>query len=864
MKHFSWNKFDLDFISKVVYSEKTDLSLRPKKVVDDKDMLIPTMDLLAPYPTRSFIMKYRAEIESNVLINHPDLVGKICKDLKISRSANYRSSLNELSKLEMGNSLISSYETALLTIGNPNFQYEFVSPFRRRQVIDLNKGKELDSPLYNFQEEAIRQLNKNLVELDNKNGLLVMPTGSGKTRTAVQFLLESMVSSGYQVIWLAHRHMLLDQCASSFRELAPLVKKNNSKAKELRIICVSGIHSTIRAAEKNDDIIIISTQSGYRGLDYLSKVLSKKVIIVVDECHHTVAPTYRRIIEHIRKHRKDAKLLGLTATPIRGTDDESRLLHKIYDNNIIYQIPMAELITKKTLATPKFERIETNTNFEPIITVDEENLIKKFGELPESLISKIAESAERNRVIIDTYIKDKERFGKTLIFALNGIHCHTLNEELRKRGVKSDYVYFGNNDNASKIRSFKNNELDVLININILTEGSDVPNIQTIFLTRPTQSEGLLMQMIGRGMRGVNAGGTEYVNIVDFCDKWDIFNKWLNPKWIFDEEEGNESLANNDPDNTQRSLDGKSIKIPWSTINDLYKSITLKGGYQLINDLGLPYGWYSLSDLDDNDYTMLVWANQLSSYREIVRDKKAIKDNNLNADEVITRYFSNFVLPPTKDDMEIFLFNLKNYNSSPSLFKFEDRYTIDHIKVYESFIKDNVGINDMRSRAKKIYDSNKTLIDNIYDDFDSYYFTILEQLKKPEDKDYMGQIEEIPFEFLPYEIKPTHNLNELMNEVIDEMFLGHYDGINSINWTKSGITGYYGLYQSTGHIQINKILDSPQVDREVIKFLIYHELLHRDYRYHDKDFYREEHKYPNYIENNRFLDGKIHNYNLGW
>ena len=87
-------------------------------------------------------------------------------------------------------------------------------------------------------------------------------------------------------------------------------------------------------------------------------------------------------------------------------------------------------------------------------------------------------------------------------------------------------------DNSKVIDAFKNNKLDVLVNVNIMTEGSDVPDIQTVFLTRPTQSEGLLMQMIGRGMRGKQAHGTETANIVDFHDQWSTYNKWLNPEWI--------------------------------------------------------------------------------------------------------------------------------------------------------------------------------------------------------------------------------------------------------------------------------------------------------------------------------------------
>ena len=107
-----------------------------------------------------------------------------------------------------------------------------------------------------------------------------------------------------------------------------------------------------------------------------------------------------------------------------------------FDSNIIYHISMSELITKQILATPVFENIETEINFEPVISMDEAKLIKRYGEIPPTLANKIAQSTKRNEIIVDTYIKNKERYGKTLIFALNGIHCYTLCKDLQKAGIK--------------------------------------------------------------------------------------------------------------------------------------------------------------------------------------------------------------------------------------------------------------------------------------------------------------------------------------------------------------------------------------------------------------------------------------------
>ena len=151
--------------------------------------------------------------------------------------------------------------------------------------IDLRKSIYNEIPLYDFQEDAIDKLYESLITNDEERGLLVMPTGSGKTRTAVYFLLKNMVSREYQIIWLTHRHMLIDQTADAFYNFAPLIKSQNPAAKKLDMVCVSGEHSSIKATKKTDDVMIIGVQYGFRNNYYLNKVLAKK-IIVVDEAHH--------------------------------------------------------------------------------------------------------------------------------------------------------------------------------------------------------------------------------------------------------------------------------------------------------------------------------------------------------------------------------------------------------------------------------------------------------------------------------------------------------------------------------------------------------------------------------------------------
>lgn len=118
-----------------------------------------------------------------------------------------------------------------------------------------------DVPLYDFQKEAVSALKKHFIDNGEEKGMLVMPTGSGKSRTATYFLIKEIVSRGYQIIWLVHRHMLIDQAADCFLRFAGLSKIENPKIKDYRISCISGEHLRISQVDKHE-IIIASVASG--------------------------------------------------------------------------------------------------------------------------------------------------------------------------------------------------------------------------------------------------------------------------------------------------------------------------------------------------------------------------------------------------------------------------------------------------------------------------------------------------------------------------------------------------------------------------------------------------------------------------
>ena len=850
---FSWDNYDCSFLVSILRNaDLTDNQRkRLERNLDDSTMLANIMNAVYPSLDAHFVKANRSIIEQELLKAYPDEIKKICQAEGIKgRSENDRQ-LN-LSKTRMTLSLANNYVRAIENIGGSIIPIDKYSKFKNTVILDMKSFPVPDVPLYDYQRNAVTALMRFYIDEDQNSGILVMPTGSGKSRTAITFLIREMISRGYQILWIAHRYMLLDQAAECFYDFSGLAKIEKPDIKKYTINCISGEH--LRCSQvKKGEVVIASIASICRNQEHLKRFLGRKVMVVVDECHHTFAPSYRDVISFIRKHRSNVKLLGLTATPVRANDEDSLTLLKLYDNNIIYSIAMSELISKGILAKPIFKRVETNTDFEPSISQSEARLINHYGELPATLTGRIARSRARNNVIVKEYLKHKKEYGKTLIFALDVVHCRLLCHDLRKAGVKCNAIYNGNEENESIIKAFKKGELDVLVNVNIMTEGSDVPDIKTVMLTRPTSSEGFLIQMIGRGMRGVAAKGTEICNIVDFHDKWEIFNKWLNPKWIIDAE-----IDDDQKTGKKKYHKRNYILYDWKLCLSAYKAL-VKTEFKYASNVAIPSAWYALYDEEGEPYNLIIFEDQLSGYISMRKDKDAWIDGNMGTDEILHKYFSYFCNRPTIQDIEMFVYNFRNNEELPQLYLFKDRTKVEPRNVAQEIKDNNL---DLIKTAKEIYDQYD-IAQEIYETEEDYIRAIEIALKVDSDDAVGYRVEEIPLEFVPYELDNAHDLKKLAQDVVDEMFDGKYPDISSIEWTDRPQTSKYGaFYYRDNSIKINCVLNSSKVDPEVIKYLIYHEMLHRKIQNHSPEFRELEHKYPNYAELDSFLDCDFEMYEI--
>lgn len=397
------------------------------------------------------------------------------------------------------------------------------------------------------QYQALNKLQKWYQDKNsNPGGILVLPTGGGKTFAAMRFLCTHPLSHGYKVLWLAHTHHLLDQAFSSLESEVKLIRNK----RELNVRVVSGTKGHFRPSqiETSDDVLICTLQTITRAYSDNEQVIQflkaagNKLFVVFDEAHHSPAPSYCRLITGLRKDHANMYLLGLTATPTHTNKRKVGWLNTLFPQGILYQISPKELMAAGVLAKPIFET--ACTSVQPDFDENKyKEWVKDFRDVPEEIITKLAENQERNALIAKTYADNKDRYGKTIIFTDRWFQCEQLSNFIKQQNPKINvgtvYTHIdadpgsadarntrGKSENAEVLEKFRNNQLDVLINVRMLTEGTDVPDVQTVFLTRQTTSQILMTQMVGRALRGPQFKGTEEAYIVSFIDDWQHIINW--------------------------------------------------------------------------------------------------------------------------------------------------------------------------------------------------------------------------------------------------------------------------------------------------------------------------------------------------
>ena len=363
------------------------------------------------------------------------------------------------------------------------------------------------------------------------------------------------------------------------------------------------------------------------------------------------------------------------------------------------------------------------------------NSIQNFDALPDEIASQMADSAARNQLIVETYKNKRHEYGQTILFAVNVVHAIQLTALFRKAGIKADYIVsairdsitgvtISREDNQRNIEAYRNGELQVLINVNILTEGIDLPQTKTVFLARPTVSSILMTQMVGRALRGPEAGGTASAYIVSFVDHWNEHIAWVNPESIF---EGNNDFQDNDPERIKRELRMIAISKIEEFASILDDSVDTSALEKVPFEQRIPVGMYAFTYLEesgmDHAYQVMVYDSTQTAYQDLMEALQALFDSFAISEEYLTEsqlaemeaqcrdtFFCGEMVPPYEErDVRNILKYYAQYETAPQFYTFAD---VDRSKLDVGKIAQYIWDEDMGQRKKTEY------VDSVWDSND--------------------------------------------------------------------------------------------------------------------------------------------------
>jgi ATP-dependent helicase IRC3 len=173
------------------------------------------------------------------------------------------------------------------------------------------------------QAEALQELDKwyKSTPTEPRGGILVLPTGGGKTFTACHFICRNPLSDGFKVLWLAHTHHLLEQAFFSFGHLVGLIAEPKSQLNG-RVVSGTIGHFPMHSIQPSDHVVVSSLQTvcnavsnRHQQLDRFLDSAKGRLFVVFDEAHHSPAPSYRSLMQSLQERCPQMHLMGLTATP---------------------------------------------------------------------------------------------------------------------------------------------------------------------------------------------------------------------------------------------------------------------------------------------------------------------------------------------------------------------------------------------------------------------------------------------------------------------------------------------------------------------------------------------------------------------
>lgn len=342
--------------------------------------------------------------------------------------------------------------------------------------------------LRDYQEDAIAAWDRAMVE-NIRRPLIVLPTGAGKTVLFLAIIDRYLASHpGSRAMIIAHRKELVTQPESRFAQFFGNKYTTGVISAKARRYEYSG-----RITFAGKDTII--------GQKHMPRLLANGPIdlLITDECHHAEAQTYRDLVTKLESVNPAMLHLGVTATPRRG---DGKGLGNVFDaapwnkNGAIYSLALRDLIPRY-LVSPRWLAIKTGISLKGVHT--------KGGDYVQGELKNAFETEECLAIVVHQHIEHASD-RKAIAFTISVEGAHDLAQRFNDAGVPAGAIdgTMNDDDRTRVLDRFARNEIQVLCNCAILTEGFDDPTISAIHMVRPTKSDALYLQCIGRGLRPAN------------------------------------------------------------------------------------------------------------------------------------------------------------------------------------------------------------------------------------------------------------------------------------------------------------------------------------------------------------------------
>lgn len=344
-----------------------------------------------------------------------------------------------------------------------------------------------------YQKEAIESIKKEYLNGVYRQ-LLVMATGTGKTVVFSSIPAELKPILPGQTLILLHREELADQAIDKLRSANPnlIIHKDmgvNKADPSIADIIVAGVGTLGRKNTKRVNVY------NWENFDKF----------IVDEAHRSVAQSYQNVYETAGLNRNENKrlLLGVTATPFRG---DGKPLVKLYQK-IVYSYDLRQAIQDSWLVDVKGIKVTTKTSLDSVKTV--------AGEYDSNSLSDAVDTPERNLLAAQTWLENaSDRI--SIGFGVNIQHCENLAKTFQNNGIEAEYIYGDDPKRESKIKAYRQGEIPILFNAQLLNEGFDLDKISCVLMTAPTKSGVVFSQRIGRGTRLMS--GKSDLLVIDMVD----------------------------------------------------------------------------------------------------------------------------------------------------------------------------------------------------------------------------------------------------------------------------------------------------------------------------------------------------------